>query len=78
MAETFNAYIVHARAKHLIHMLEDIRVSLMERIVVERAFMEKTVDDVWPRIKFKLQKVIDEARNCFPCPQETRFSKFPT
>ena len=35
MAETFNAYVVYARTKHLIDMLEDIRMALMERIVVK-------------------------------------------
>ncbi|KAL2925291.1 Elongation factor 4 [Bienertia sinuspersici] len=29
MAETFNGYIVQARTKHLLHMLEEIRASLM-------------------------------------------------
>ena len=46
MAETFNVYIVQARAKHLIYMLEDIRLALMERIVLKRTTMEKPTDDV--------------------------------
>ncbi|XP_057251731.1 uncharacterized protein LOC104908513 [Beta vulgaris subsp. vulgaris] len=35
MAETFNGYIVNARTKHLIYMLEDIRVALMQRLVTK-------------------------------------------
>lgn len=31
-SETFNGYILQARGKHVIHMLEEIRTSLMERI----------------------------------------------
>ena len=39
MAETFNSYIVQARTKHLIYMLEDIRSSLIQRIPVKREEM---------------------------------------
>ncbi|KAL2943716.1 UDP-N-acetylglucosamine--N-acetylmuramyl-(pentapeptide) pyrophosphoryl-undecaprenol N-acetylglucosamine transferase [Bienertia sinuspersici] len=33
MAETFNGYIINARTKHLLYMLEDIRAALMQRLV---------------------------------------------
>lgn len=46
IAETFNAYIVQAIAKHLLFMLEDIRIALMQRIVVKRGLMENVGDEV--------------------------------
>lgn len=66
MAETFNAYVVHARTKHLINMLEDIRMALTERIVVKRSIMEASEDDICPRIRSKVEKEKEETRNCFP------------
>ena len=33
MAKAFNAYVVHARVKHRIYILEDIRIVLMERLL---------------------------------------------
>jgi hypothetical protein len=72
IAETFNAYIVQARAKHIIYMLEDIRVALMERVVLKRASMDKSEDQICPRIRVKLEKEKDEARNCFPVPAGNR------
>ncbi|KAJ8424131.1 hypothetical protein Cgig2_024374 [Carnegiea gigantea] len=66
VAENFNAYVVHVRTKHLIDMLEDIRIVLMERIVVKSSIMEASKDDICPRIRSKLEKEKEEARNCFP------------
>ena len=67
MAETFNAYVVHVRIKHLIDMLEDIRMALMEMIVMKRSIMEASKDDIDPTIRSKLQKK-KEVGNCFPVP----------
>ena len=36
LAETFNRYIINARTKHLIYTLEDIRTTLMQRLVMKR------------------------------------------
>ncbi|KAJ0743798.1 putative MULE transposase domain-containing protein [Helianthus annuus] len=36
MAETFNGYIINARSKHIIHMLEDIRIQIMSRLVTKK------------------------------------------
>jgi len=68
MAETFNVYIVQGKAKHLIHMLEDIRHALIKRIVLKRITIEKAIDDVCPRIRVKLEKEREESRNCHPLP----------
>ena len=72
MAGTFNAYIVQARTKHIIYMHQDIRLVLMERIVLKRTTMEKETDDVCPRIRVKLEKDREESRNCHPLPLGNR------
>ena len=56
MVETFNAYIVHAGSKHLIYKLEDIRMALMEKMVVKKRTMETSEDEICPRIRSKLEK----------------------
>ena len=65
IVETFNAYIVQARAKHITYMLEDTRVFLMKRVVLQRATMEKCEDDVCLKIRVNLEKEKDEVRNYF-------------
>jgi len=65
--------IVHARTKHLIDMLEDIKMTLMERIIVKRAIMQAFEDDACPEMRSKLEKEKEEARNCFLVPSETVF-----
>ncbi|XP_021776378.1 uncharacterized protein LOC110740206 [Chenopodium quinoa] len=64
MAETFNGYIINARAKHLIYMLEDIRAALMRRLVIKRQEMEKWKSVLCPRIQKKLESEKEEAANC--------------
>ncbi|XP_021722494.1 uncharacterized protein LOC110689984 isoform X2 [Chenopodium quinoa] len=56
MAETFNGYIINARTKHLVYMLEDIRVALMERLVSKTKYMEKQTSTLCPRIQAILEK----------------------
>ncbi|KAL2892664.1 Gag-Pol polyprotein [Bienertia sinuspersici] len=74
MAETFNGYIIHARTKHLIYMLEDIRTSLMQRLVVKRREVEKWKSNISPRILVKLEKEKTEAAMCEVLPStETLF-----
>lgn len=64
MAETFNGYIINARTKHLIYMMEDIRVALMQRLVNKRKEMEKQNSGVCPRIQSILDKEKAKASNC--------------
>ncbi|XP_056698676.1 uncharacterized protein [Spinacia oleracea] len=64
MAETFNGYIINARTKHLIYMLEDIRISLMQRLVVKRQAMQKSTSTVCQRIQVKLDQEKTKAANC--------------
>ena len=65
LAKTFNWYIINARTEHLIYMVEDIRTTLMQRLVMKRQEMEKTTSVLYPRIQAKLAKEKGEAANCF-------------
>ncbi|XP_048497728.2 uncharacterized protein LOC125496290 [Beta vulgaris subsp. vulgaris] len=71
LAETFNGYIINARVKHLIYMLEDIRVALMHRLVMKKGEMEKSSAKICPRIQVKLEREKELAANCLPCPSST-------
>lgn len=64
MSETFNGYIVNARLKHLIYMKEDIRASLMKRIVEKRKEMEKVKGVICPRIQSILEYEKTKAPDC--------------
>ncbi|XP_021742994.1 uncharacterized protein LOC110709089 [Chenopodium quinoa] len=64
MAETFNAYIINARTKHIIYMLEEIRVALMQRLVKKRHEMEKWTSLLCPRIQARLEKEKEKAADC--------------
>ncbi|CAH9050571.1 unnamed protein product [Cuscuta europaea] len=68
MDETFNGYIINARTKHLIFMMEDIRSALMQRIVSKRQQMELSHQMICPRIQAKLEKEKEEAANCAAMP----------
>ena len=68
LVETFKGYIINARTKHLIYMLEDIRTTLMQRLVMKRQEMEMTTYVLCPRIQTKLDKEKEEAANRFPMP----------
>ncbi|KAL2906837.1 Protein FAR1-RELATED SEQUENCE 5, partial [Bienertia sinuspersici] len=74
MAETFNGYIINARSKHVLYMLEDIRASLMQRLVIKKKEMEKCSSTVCPRIQIKLDILKEEAAKCTVLPSsETLF-----
>ncbi|KAL2943083.1 Antiviral helicase SKI2 [Bienertia sinuspersici] len=81
MAETFNGYIIHARTKHLIYMLEDIRTSLMQRLVVKRREVEKWKSNISPRILVKLEKEKTKAAmpksSAQPTPLSTQTENVP-
>lgn len=69
MAETFNGYIIQARAKHIIYMLEDLRCALMTRLYEKRQLMIGCADDeICLRIKMKLEKAKEDSRNCHAMP----------
>ncbi|XP_021728268.1 uncharacterized protein LOC110695318 [Chenopodium quinoa] len=64
IAETFNGYIINARTKHLLHMLEEIRSNLMHRMVQKRQLMDKCTSVLCPRIQTKLNQEKDKAAMC--------------
>ncbi|XP_076884004.1 uncharacterized protein LOC143532992 [Bidens hawaiensis] len=64
MAETFNGTIVQARSKHIIDMLEDIRVSVMSRLTIRYTEMLKKDVIVCPRVQKKLDKEKNWAHKC--------------
>ncbi|XP_021743215.1 uncharacterized protein LOC110709312 [Chenopodium quinoa] len=75
MAETFNGYIINARTKHHICMLEDIRIALMQRVVKKRTEMEKSASILCPRIQSKLEKEKTKAAECDVMPSsQTKFN----
>ncbi|KAL2896655.1 Antiviral helicase SKI2, partial [Bienertia sinuspersici] len=75
MAETFNGYIIHARSKHLIYMLEDIRAALMQRMVLKKTEMEKHQFNICPRVQAKLEKEKEEAAHWPGRPRKNRRKK---
>ena len=62
LAETFYGYIINAKTKHLIYMVEDIITTLMQRSVMKSKEMEKTTSVLCPRIQAKLNK--EKKRGC--------------
>ena len=57
VCETFNSWIVGARFKSIINMLEEIRVKVMERMNQMREFSEKLITDVSPMAMDILRKM---------------------
>ncbi|XP_057793275.1 uncharacterized protein LOC131009889 [Salvia miltiorrhiza] len=68
ISETFNGYILNARGKHVIHMLEEIRISLMVRQVKKLGDIEKVDDILTPLIRKKLEKLSTQSKHCIPYP----------
>ncbi|KAL8499092.1 hypothetical protein ACS0TY_022169 [Phlomoides rotata] len=64
IAETFNAYIVKSRTNHIIDMLEEIRVSIMERMHEKYEDMKNMTSRICPRIKQRLEVTRYYSRNC--------------
>lgn len=56
MVETFSRTIVHSRSKHIIDILEDIRVSIMTRLTKKHTNMLLEDVVVCPRIQIKVDK----------------------
>lgn len=55
LSETFNGWIVAARQKPIIEMLEDMREHIMERLVRNKTMMLRSDDVLPPRIRKKLE-----------------------
>ncbi|WOK97368.1 hypothetical protein Cni_G06076 [Canna indica] len=68
LSETFNGYILKARGKLIIDMLEDIRRMLMVRMYEKRELMLKNNDTICPSIRKKLKENKEEIRYCHVTP----------
>ena len=68
MAETFNGYIITARTKHIIHMLEDIRAQVMQRLYVKKGDVSKWKGEYGPRVIARLEKEKEKGKNCDAIP----------
>ncbi|XP_057779015.1 uncharacterized protein LOC130997639 [Salvia miltiorrhiza] len=68
VSETFNGYILNARGKHLIHMLEEIRTSLMDRQYRKLEEVRGNNDLLCPSIRKKLDKLNMDSRFCITHP----------
>ncbi|XP_057791885.1 uncharacterized protein LOC131008832 [Salvia miltiorrhiza] len=56
------------RGKHIIHMLEEIRTSLMSRQVQKLDKVKNSTDVICPEIRKKLEKLRHQSRHCIPAP----------
>lgn len=65
LSESFNCYILEARDKPIVSMLEWIMRKLMSRFQVKRMGMEKYIGTIYPTIEKKLEVNIANARDCF-------------
>ena len=64
ICECFNNYILQARSKRIIDMLEDIRVAVMQRFVEKKELFSNTTDEVCPRIRKVLEDNKLQSRKC--------------
>ena len=69
MCETFNSWILAARHKAIITILENIRYKIMDRIIAMRQFAETWISNISPMARLVLQENKDLARFC-----EVRFN----
>ncbi|XP_057811441.1 uncharacterized protein LOC131025662 [Salvia miltiorrhiza] len=66
--ETFNGWILNAREKHIIHILEEIRTSLMSRQVQKLEKVKDSSDCICPGIRKKLENLRFQSRHCIAAP----------
>ncbi|WOL19198.1 hypothetical protein Cni_G27995 [Canna indica] len=70
ISETFNSYIIQARSKPIVDMLEEIRSMLMQRMFVKKDIMLTCTDEICPNIRKKLEKFKEDNRYCMVTPSE--------
>ncbi|XP_078445752.1 uncharacterized protein LOC144714836 [Wolffia australiana] len=64
VCECFNSYILQYRSKYIIDMLEDIRSTIMQRIVKKRELVSDITDQLCPRIRELLEGNKLKSRTC--------------
>ncbi|XP_057769544.1 uncharacterized protein LOC130989579 [Salvia miltiorrhiza] len=68
ISECFNGYILNARGKHVIHMLEEIRSSLMVRQVQKFKTMSAVKGKLTPNVSKLLEKNLMVSAYCIALP----------
>ncbi|XP_042005720.1 uncharacterized protein LOC121754424 [Salvia splendens] len=70
VCECFNAYILEARSKHVLDMLDEMRTTLMERLYRNSVEMESggINSTVCPKVRKKIEAMVYESRNCTTIP----------
>ena len=64
MCETFNSWILAARHKSIITMLEEIRHKIMDRNVEMRKFVDTWISEISPMASLVLEENKDYAKDC--------------
>ncbi|KAK9044270.1 hypothetical protein V6N11_072583 [Hibiscus sabdariffa] len=64
MAEAFNGWIIEARCKPIITMLEEIRTMVMSRMNVKRAWAGTWRTNIAPRALQKLKRNMENSTHC--------------
>ncbi|KAK9276617.1 hypothetical protein L1049_006153 [Liquidambar formosana] len=64
MCESFNGYILEAREKPIIKMLEMVKEALMMRIQEKRKFIKNVKGPICPNIQSKLELLKFKSRKC--------------
>ena len=64
MCETFNAWILVARHKSIITVMNEIRTKLMQRIQVIRDFAKTWICDIAPTAMTRYEKNKDHSMEC--------------
>ncbi|KAL4296976.1 hypothetical protein GQ457_12G027890 [Hibiscus cannabinus] len=64
MAEAFNAWILDARFKPIISLLEEIRVMVMSRLHVKRTWVSKWRTNISPKALEKLERNMEQTTHC--------------
>ncbi|GAV82942.1 hypothetical protein CFOL_v3_26393 [Cephalotus follicularis] len=54
LTETFNGWILQARTKAIISMLDEMRVAIMRRVRENREYADKWSEEIAPRVMKKL------------------------
>ena len=66
LCESFNKYILEARDKPILTMMETIRTKMMERIANKHTIVENYLGPFCPKIQKKLENIITESTRCWP------------
>ncbi|KAL4289499.1 hypothetical protein GQ457_14G002690 [Hibiscus cannabinus] len=66
LCECFNKFILEARDKPILTMMETIRTKIMQRIAKKQSQAEKFVGPLCPKIQKKLEIMIELSNRCWP------------